>query len=228
MKIPLVRRREAVRPTWAGWLVILAVAVLALRWLAPAAYDFLAPRSDVHTGILAIEGWLPDDAVPAAMERIRSGGHRAVYTTGGPLDYGGYLGEFRDYATAARATLLAAGAPTGSVTAVPAPRARKDRTFASAVALRERLAADGVRDGTVALFTSDTHARRSRLLFRRALGPAFRVDTVPYPSPRFGRNDWWTCSEGVRSVLSEGIAWLYSALRPPAPGSEPPGGLPAP
>ncbi len=226
MRIPLIRRRETVRPTWAGWLVILAAGVLVLRLLAPTMYGFLSPRSEGRADYLVVEGWIPDDAVPAVVERIRTGGHRAVYTTGGPLDYGGYLGEFRDYATAARATLLAAGAPTGLVTAVPAPRARKDRTFASALALRSRLAADGMASGTVALVTFDTHARRSRQLFRRALGTAFRVDTVPYPNPRFGRSDWWTCSEGVRSVLYEGIAWLYSALLPPAPGSEPAGESP--
>jgi hypothetical protein len=222
MRFLLFRRREALRPTWAGWLVILAGALLALRLLAPAMYGFLSPRSDGRADYLVVEGWIPDDAVPAVVERIRTGGHRAVFTTGGPLDYGGYLAEFRDCATAARATLVAAGAPTGAVAAVPAPRARRDRTFASAVALRDHFAGTGIASGTVALVTFDTHARRSRLLFRRALGPAFRVDTAPYPSPRFGRSDWWTCSEGVRAVLYEGIAWVHSALAPPGPASESP------
>ena len=220
MRIPLFRRREALRPTWAGWLAIAAAVLVALRLLAPAMYGFLSPRSDGRADLLVIEGWIPDDAVPATVGRIRTGGYRGVLTTGGPLEYGGYLKDFGDYATASRATLVAAGAPEGAVTAVPAPRARRDRTFASAVALRDHLAAAGIASGSVSLVTFDTHARRSRLLFRRALGPAFRVDTAPYPSPRFGRSDWWTCSEGVRAVLYEGIAWVYSALAPPGPESD--------
>lgn len=222
MKIRLFRRREALCPTWAGGVLLVAAALVMLRLLAPAMYGFLAPASDGRAEYLAIEGWIPDDAVPAIVERIRSGGYRAVFTTGGPLDYGGYLGEFRDYAHAARATLVAAGIPEESVTPAPAGRARRDRTFASAVALQAHMAAAGIPSGTVALATFDTHARRSRLLFRRALGPAFRVDTVPYGCPRFDRSTWWTCSEGVRAVLYEGIAWLYSALVPPDPASESP------
>lgn len=220
MKVPLFRRREALRPTWAGWMAIVVTVIAALRLLAPAMYGFLSPGSDGRADYLAIEGWIPDEAVPGTVARIRSGGHRAVFTTGGPLDSGGFLKEYRDYATAARATLIAAGAPAGAVTAVPAPPARRDRTLASAVALRDHLAAAGIASGTVALVTFDTHARRSRLLFRRALGGGFRVESVPYSCPRFGRNDWWTSSEGVRAVVYEGIAWIYSALVPPDPGVE--------
>lgn len=220
MRVPLFRRREVLRPTWAGGLAIVAVVLVALRLLAPAMYGFLSPGSDGRADYLAIEGWIPDEAVPGTVARIRSGGYRAVFTTGGPLDSGGYLKEYRDYATAARATLVAAGAPAGAVMAVPAPPARRDRTLASAVALRDHLTAAGIASGTVALVTFDTHARRSRMLFRRALGRGFRVESVPYSCPRFGRGDWWHSSEGVRAVVYEGIAWLYSALVPPDPGVE--------
>lgn len=220
MRIPLFRRREALRPTWAGWLVLAVGALIALRLSAPAMYGFLAPGSHGRVDYLVVEGWISDDAVPGAVARIRDGGHRAVFTTGGPLDYGGFLAEYKDCATAARATLVAAGAPEAALTAVPAPRARKDRTFASAVALRDHFAASGIASGTVGLVTFDTHARRSRLLFRRALGPAFRVETLPYPCPRFGRADWWRSSEGVRAVIYEGMAWVYSALATPDPATE--------
>lgn len=220
VKIHLFRRREVLCPTWVGSVSILAAALVALRLLAPAMYGFLSPGSDGRADYLAIEGWIPDEAAPGTVERIRSGGYRAVFTTGGPLDSGGFLKEYRDYATAARATLVAAGAPAGAVTAVPAPPALRDRTLASAVALRDRFATTGIASGTVALVTFDTHARRSRLLFRRALGDGFRVESVPYSSPRFGRGDWWTCSEGVRAVVYEGIAWLYTALVPSDPNVE--------
>ncbi|MCX7818255.1 MAG: YdcF family protein [Kiritimatiellae bacterium] len=211
------RRRTMWWPTWRVWLLVMVAMVGMGHLAAPALYDLLSPRDDGKADVLVIEGWIPDFAVPEVLRRIESNPDARVVTTGGPVEHGGYLQEWRTYAEAARATLLAAGAPSGRVVAVPAPACRTDRTFASALALKRYLEESGVGGGRVSVVTLSVHARRSRALFQRALGGAFQVGSEPYESPQFGRRDWWRSSEGVRWVLSETIAAVHAWLCPPRP-----------
>lgn len=210
-----VRRRVLWWPTWPTWFLMAALLVVVTRIAAPGLYDLMSPCDDGEADILAVEGWLPDHAVSEVIRLIERHEGPRVFTTGGPVERGGYLQEWRTYAEAARATLLATGAPTQRIIAVPAPDARTDRTFVSALALRRYLDELGVPSGRVSVITLSAHALRSRALFQRALGPRFVVRTRPYHSPWFGRNDWWTTSEGFRFVTGEAIAALHNWLRPP-------------
>ncbi len=207
---------------WRWWWVaagLLVVMPFILRLMAPALFDFLAVTDPECGGRPAdwvvVEGWIPDHAVSEVVESIRR--HTIpVVTTGGPLERGAFLSSYHTYAELARATLLAAGVPSQRVTAVPAPRARRDRTWTSALALREFFLVHGISSGMVALVTQDVHARRSRFLFARALGEGFRVRSCPYGNPWYGRNDWWESSEGFRAVIGEWLAWVHTWLAPPA------------
>ena len=60
------------------------------------------------------------------------------------------------------------------------------------------------------VLTQGPHARRSRLLFRKALGEGFEVGVIAVADRRFDSAHWWRTSEGVRSVLGEFIAYLYA------------------
>lgn len=214
------RRAQVWIPTWPTWAAGLLILIAGARVLAPCLYDVLAAGRNQPAEYIVVEGWLPDYAVPATVRLIRDGAPGAVFTTGGPIERGEYLEGYKTFAEAACATLVAAGIETARVIAVPAPAARRDRTFASAIALRRYFDAVGIATGSVALVTIDTHARRSRALFRRALGPGFRVESIPYPCPRYGRSDWWRSSEGARAVIGEALAWLHVALFPPDPAGE--------
>lgn len=213
MKFPaLVRRRSVPVPTVAGWLAILAALAGTLRLAAPAAYRFLACGPSAPGRYLAVEGWVPDHAAPAVVDLIRTGGFERVFTTGGPLEHGTFLSPWKDWATVAAAGLAAAGAPSNAIAAVPAPGVRKDRTLASALALRDRLRASALPPGKVTLVTMAPHARRSRLLFRRALGSDWPVDTWTYDPDLFDASDWWRSSEGFKTVVYEHFACLYSLV----------------
>jgi len=58
--------------------------------------------------------------------------------------------------------------------------------------------------------TEGTHARRTRLLFKRALGPDVAVGVIAIPSPDFDAKHWWQYSQGVEEVVQEGIGYLYA------------------
>src|SRR5437660_848146 len=139
-----LQRRECLFPTWRGWLLLVfAVAVLVVFSLR-GAYPFLAVNDPVDGGALVMEGWLPDYALQEAITEFRRGHHSRIFVTGGPLENGAPLSEYRTYAELGAATLLRLGLNTNAVQAVPAPRVRLDRTYASALALKDWLAPHGI------------------------------------------------------------------------------------
>jgi uncharacterized SAM-binding protein YcdF (DUF218 family) len=92
----------------------------------------------------------------------------------------------------------------------PARVVDRDRTFSSAVALRDWLRAHGVFVQSLNLVTEDVHARRSRLLFQKAFGDGVTVGIIAVPNPDYDIRHWWRYSEGVRDVIGETLAYLYA------------------
>ena len=105
--------------------------------------------------------------------------------------------------------------------AVAAPESAQDRTFLSAVVVRDWLRRQGDTIDAVDLFSGSVHARRSRLVFRMAFGPEVDVGVFAAAPRRYALERWWTTSEGVKAVLGEAIslAWTACCFAPPTPGS---------
>ena len=106
--------------------------------------------------------------------------------------------------------LLAAGLPAESVQVVPAHTVGRDRTYTSALALRDWLRDHHVNVTAINVVSSDVHARRSWLLFQRAFGSEVKVGIVAIPDPDYEPRHWWRYSEGVREILGESIAYGYA------------------
>jgi hypothetical protein len=206
----LCRRRECLVPTWRGWLVLLLGLVTSTILLGRALYPFLAPTKPLPGGALVVEGWNPDYAMEAVIQEFKQHPYERVYVTGGPLEWGSPLIQFRSYAEGGAATLVKLGLATNLVQAVPAPRARQDRTYTSAVALREWWREHGVVTTQVHLFTAGPHARRSRLLFEKALGKNVAIGVTAIPAWDYDPEHWWRSSAGVRTVTDEALAYLYA------------------
>ena len=64
----------------------------------------------------------------------------------------------------------------------------------------------------VNLLTVGPHARRSRLLFEKALGSSVEVGVISIPGKDYETGKWWHSSSGVRMVIGETIAYLYARL----------------
>ena len=60
------------------------------------------------------------------------------------------------------------------------------------------------------IVTEGAHARRTRLLFERALGRDVNVGVISVPSLDFDAKRWWYYSEGLEDVVQEGISYLYA------------------
>jgi len=205
--------RQATRRRWAIRLALaLGLAAAAgggvLRWLHP----FLSVSEPVAARVLVVEGWLPDYALEEALAEYRRGAYDQLFTTGGPIDRGAPLVGYGSFAELAAATLIRLGAPTNAVTAVPSSVAHRNRTFGAAVALHDYCRGHERRLEAVNLVSVGAHARRSRLCFRRALGPAVSVGVIAVEDRDYDPRRWWRYSEGLKTAFGEPIGLLYAWL----------------
>jgi uncharacterized SAM-binding protein YcdF (DUF218 family) len=209
----LLRPRTGRGPTWRGWLALgLAAGLATATTVGGLLHPFLAVTARAPAGVLVVEGWIPDFALRAALAEFHHGGYRQIYVVGGPLEKGELLVAFGDHAEVGRATLQRLGAPADRLQAVPAPKVRRDRTFASAVALRDWLARAGRMPAALNVVTVDAHARRSRLLFEKAFGDRARIGIIALPDEHYDGPRWWRSSQGVRIVLSEWLGYVYARV----------------
>ena len=211
----LFRRRECRLLTWRGWL-LLALLAMGLLWGAiKTVYPFLAVVAPLPGGALVVEGWVNDDTLRAAVAEIRSHHYRRCFVTGGPIEKGAMLSEYRTLAEASAAMLLRLGLSTNEVVAVPAQKVIRDRTYTSAVALRDWLDSHGEAETNLTVMTAGPHARRTRLLFMQVLEPRRCVGVMAMPPRDYDPSHWWRSSDGFRSVTDEVIAYVYARLWSP-------------
>jgi len=209
--LKFIQRKQCLRPTFAGWLLIVLLLGAVGSLMLVRSYDFLAPNHALGKEVLIIEGWLGDEELSQAVELLGNDGYRFVITTGGPLVQGGFLSGFKTYAQLSQASLHEIGVAK-PVYAVPSPAVRKDRTYASALAVRRWLAGQHPDVRAFDLLTAGPHARRSHMLYQAAFGDAYDIGIISLPPASYDSSRWWASSAGVRTVIGESIAWVYASL----------------
>jgi len=223
----LLSRRERWGLSGRGWLAVISFFALgAVLWLKNIQ-PFLAHTERVEAKVLVVEGWIHEFAIRAAVTEFQTGHYEKIYTTGGPVaGNGGYVNDFNTAASVGAELLVKAGIPAGLVQMVPSHVSGRDRTFSSALALREFFHTNGIAEKSFNVLTEDAHARRTHLLFQKAFGGEAAVGIIAVPDPDYDPNHWWRYSEGVREVLGENIAYVYAAfLFHPAPNEGAPATL---
>ena len=206
----LLRRRQFVVPTWRGWIVLLLAGAVFVALVAWSVHPFLAVNAPVLGGVLVVEGWAPDYALVEAIAEFQRRQAGRLYVSGGPLEQGGPLSDYQTFAELGAATLLRLGLNTNQVQAVPAPAVRQDRTYASALALKNWLRERGAAVTNVNVSSIGPHCRRTRLLYEKALGDFTKVGIISIQARDYDPGRWWTSSQGVRTVISEVIAYGYA------------------
>jgi uncharacterized SAM-binding protein YcdF (DUF218 family) len=208
----LLRRRQCLVPTLWGWLLLaLSLTVLALIGMLGVG-PFLAVTDSVPGGVLVVEGWEPDYMLERAIAEFKQGHYSTLFVTGLPLEQGVPLSEYKNYAYIGAATLVKLGLSTNDVQAVPTGAVRRDRTYATALSLKHWLREHDLTPTKVNLMTGGLHARRSRLMFEKALGKGVTVGVIAIPANGYDERRWWNSSGGVRSVIDEAVAYTYARL----------------
>lgn len=196
-----------------GWIAFLVAGCLGTTLFAVSIHPFLAVTDRVDSEVLIVEGWIHEYAIRAAVDEFNTHGYRQVIATGGPVEgLGKYVNDYGTTASVAAGHLRAAGVDASHIAMAPSRVLTRDRTYASAVALRAWLDANSPATRSINIVTADVHARRTRLLFQLALGSRFKVGVIAIPSPDYDGKRWWRFSQGVRGVFGETLAYLYAKL----------------
>jgi hypothetical protein len=205
--------RERWSLSWRGRLIVALAVVLISVVVFRSVYPFLAITHRVDARVLVVEGWIHDYAIRAAVGEFRSGSYERVFTTGGPVEgTGGYTNDYNTSASVGADLLRKNGLANGLVQMVPSRVIDWDRTYGSAVALRNWFRDHNMAVSGIDVVTQDLHARRTRLLFQKALGDKVAVGVIAIPNPDYDAKRWWRYSAGLKDVLSETASYVYARL----------------
>lgn len=206
----LVRRYRWGLSRWAKFvLLIIVLTFAAIAFLN--VYPFLAITERVDADVLVVEGWVHPYAIQVGTEEFKNHSYQRVFTTGGPVvGKGGYINDYQTAASVGTNLLKKAGIPAERVQMVPSHVMGRDRTYSSAIALRDWLREHDMQVQSLNIVTEGAHARRTRLLFEKALGPGISVGVIAANSPDYNTKRWWHYSEGVEDVIAQGVAYVYA------------------
>jgi len=210
MKLTLIKEHTGYRMTVLGWLLILILISAAFFAFVVNLYPFLAPEKLPHRGLMVIEGWINDLALDEAVEIYRGGDYSKIICTGVPIDTGSYIQAFKSYPEMTASRLKKLDVNPDEIVIAIGDETNKDRTYVSAVALREAFIGYNIGETNIHLITTGPHGRRSRLLFQKALGKDYHIGITCLEDSGYDPERWYAYSEGVRKVTGEWIAYTYA------------------
>src|SRR2546429_7589284 len=209
----LLDRKERWSLSWRGRLVLASALLLVGALIFKGVYPFLATTHRVDAEVLVVEGWIHEYAIRAALKEFQSNHYARIFTTGGPVEgTGGYINDYCTSASVGADLLKKWGLPDERLQMVPSRVMDRDRTYGSAVALRNWLLDHNMAVSGIDVVTEDVHARRTRLLFQKAFGKDVQVGIIGVANVDYPANRWWYYSQGLKNVVSEFAAYLYARL----------------
>jgi len=212
MTFALTKEHTGRRLTWMGWLLTIILIAGALFAFLANLYPFLAPDKAPHDGVMVVEGWIHDFALDDAVKIYQAGNYSKIVCTGTPIETGSYIQQYTSYPEMTAARLLKMGIPDDQIIVTVADENKNDRTYMAAVAMREGIMAYNIGETNLHLVTVGPHGRRSRMLFQKALGKDYNIGVTCLEDSSYDAEDWYKCSEGVRAVIGECIAYAYAKL----------------
>jgi uncharacterized SAM-binding protein YcdF (DUF218 family) len=207
----ILTRKERWGLSWHGWLIVISVGLGAASLVFLNIRPFLAVTHPVNTNILVVEGATQRYAIRGAAEEFKNGSYQRVFTTGGPwVGEGGYTNDYNTSASVAAESLEKFGVPDYLIQMVPSRVSARERTYSSAVALREWFRDHNLPIHSFNVVTEGSHARRTQLLYKEAFGKNAGIGIIAVSNPDYDPKDWWRYSDGVREVIGESIAYIYA------------------
>ena len=178
-------------------------------------HDFLAINRPVEANILVVEGWVySHPAIREAAEEFRRGEYRLLITVGGPIGEADGNSDQPSSAMLAANRLQELGMDKRRIVVLAVSKVSRHRTYASALALRNWLRDSGTQTTGVNVFTIGPHARKSLVLFSRALGPGIAVGVIAGTDNDYDPDRWWMSVRGVYVIFRKLLGYLYAVTWP--------------
>ena len=205
----LVARRECWALTPLGRLVVVVGLVAIVLGSLRLAYPFLAVTDRTRGKVLVVEGWTPIYTVREAASEFRRSPYQQVLVVQGVYDAEEQARFGCDTSGEVPRLLVQYGVPQRLIQGIFYPAAERDRTYHSALAVRHWLSEHGAAVDSIDVATKGAHARRSRLLYEKAFGPAVRIGVIALRDRAYEPARWWRSSEGIREIPFQALAYLY-------------------
>lgn len=209
-RFAIIVKKERWTATWIGNLLKLLVFLLLLFTITKSIHPFLAKTKTVESKIMVVEGFIPDFAIQASMSIFMDDNYSLMIITGKKKLKGAYIDEYENDGLHSAATLARMGFDTTKIKVVAiSGDIKKDRTYATAVAVNNWLK-DNKKSIEFNVVTIGCHARRSHLLFKKAMNKDAKAGIIAIKDIRYNPKKWWRSSMGFRSVFNETIAYFYA------------------
>lgn len=182
--------------------IIIAIAVKQLGF-------FLAKNDPIDGQVLIVEGWLDEYALLKAKTIFEQGKYQLLITSGGP-DTGQLNPDYASYAEKAAVFLVRQGLNKQLVKAVPAPASAQNRTFLSAVMVRDWLTREYPQINQFDVVSLGVHARRTQQLYQTAFNDTTSIGIYAVNTKRYRIDQWWKTTEGLKAVLAEVLGIGYN------------------
>ena len=201
--------RRSSSSKWVLFGIISAVLIFVVMFI----HDFLAVNNPVGEGILVVEAWIPAQTLAESANVFNSRHYNDLVVVGGPIQgMGSNSNHPTTYDDLAAKRLQKLGFDTKKLVKISVPGVSAGRTLASATAVKRWLSSSGISVCCVEVFTKGVHARKSWILFRRALGDGYRVGIIAGSDESYDRRFWFFSTRGIRIVVRNLAGYMYSTL----------------
>ena len=207
-RLTTIRERRVLTAT--GWVALSMVLGLVLVSMILFIHPFLAPIKPVEGDVLVVVGKFPDYSLKEIKDRFEEGHYKLLVTVGRKYTTGHPMAQYKSEADWTASRLNAQGVLLGKIIPVSINiYPRKNRTYHKALEVKKRLNKVGFTQASINVVSFGVHARRTWLLFEKAF-PSVNVGVIAITPNSYDTSRWWLFSEGVRSIISESIAYLYA------------------
>jgi hypothetical protein len=212
MKIKLTKKKECTVLTWPAKILVFSFVLLIFSFIFSKLPLYLSKNRPLNGDYLVLDGQMPDYSIEKAIQIFHESGYKTIITTGGKLPSGYYISGKTTMAELTYATFLELGFDSAKIVFIPGGTIVRDRTYSSGLSLKKWFFEHGITHTKVNVLAVGSHARRSQDLFQKALGDNFEVGIISVEDINYDKNKWWKASIGVRTVMSEIIAYFYVKL----------------
>src|SRR6059058_4041270 len=182
----ILKRKERWGFSWRGWLLLSSAGLAGAYFAFLNVHPFLAVTDRVNTKVLVVEGAMERYALRAGAEEFKNGSYKRIFTTGGPANGdGGYVNDYFTSASVGAEILKNFGVPYDLVQMVPSRVIERERTYSSAVALRDWFHDHNLAILSFNVLTEGCHARRTQLLYQEAFGKKVTVGIIAVSNPDY-------------------------------------------
>lgn len=196
-------------PTLWGVIVMTAIAIVIITAIVKQLGFILAKNAPIDGQILIVEGWLDEHALLKAKAIFEQSEYQLLITSGGP-DTGQLNPDYDSYAEKAAVFLINQGLNKQFIKAIPAPASAQNRTFLSAVMVRDWLTREYPQINRLDVVSLGVHARRTQQLYQTAFDDTASIGIYAVNTKRYRIDQWWKTTEGLKAVLAEVLGIGYN------------------